>query len=110
MTRTQQTALAAGAATVGLALVNRAWRSTRRLDFHGKVVVMTGARGLAINLARQLGAEGARIVLAARDQSELDRARDELRTRGVEISTVACDLMSRAQMNGLVAQAVERYG
>ena len=110
MTKTQQTALAAGAAAIGVALINRAWRGTRRMDFHGKTVVITGARGLALNMARQLGAEGARILLAARDQAELDRARDELREAGVEVSTFGCDLMDREQAEGLVEQAVKRYG
>ncbi|HZT76331.1 MAG TPA: SDR family oxidoreductase [Vicinamibacterales bacterium] len=110
MTRTQQTALAAGAATIGAALVTRALRAARRTDFSGKVVVITGARGLALSMARQLGQEGARILLAARDQGELDRARDELRAKGVEISTFACDLMNRQAVEELVEQAVKRYG
>src|SRR5690349_3174173 len=107
MTRTQQTAFAVGALTVGTALVNRALRTARRIDFHDKVIVVTGARGLALILARQLAAEGARILLAARDQRELDRARDELRAPGVEASTFCCDLMVRRQAQELVEQAVK---
>ncbi len=110
MNRTQQTALAAGAVAVGAALIHRALRATRRIEFRDKVVVITGARGLALNIARQLGREGARILLAARDQGELDRARDELREKGVEISTFACDLMNRDAVAELVEQAVKRYG
>ena len=110
MTKTQQTALAAGAVVAGAALINRALRATRRLDYDGKVVVITGARGLALNMARQLGAEGARILLAARDQGELDRARDELRDGRGDVSTFCCDLMDRQQAEELVEQAVKRYG
>ena len=78
MTKTQQTAVAAGAVAVGAALVNRALRARRRIDFKDKTVLITGARGLALQIARQLGADGARVMLAARDQSELDRnASDE---------------------------------
>ena len=57
---------------------------------------ITGARGLALNIARQLGREGARIVMAARDQGELDRACEELREQGVEVSTFACELRTCA--------------
>ena len=110
MNRTQQSALAAGAVTIGAALITRARRAGRRIDFNGKVVVLTGARGLALNIARQLAAEGARLLLAARDQGELDRARDELRERDIEVSTFRCDLMNRDQAVELVDQAVKRYG
>jgi NAD(P)-dependent dehydrogenase (short-subunit alcohol dehydrogenase family) len=110
MTNTQQTALAATAAAVGVALINRARRVTRRIDFNGKVVVITGARGLGLNIARQLGREGARIVLAARDQAELDRAREELRERRVDVSTLCCDVMNPQEAEELVEQAVKRFG
>ncbi len=110
MTRTQQTAMAAGAVTIGAALVNRALRATRRIDFHGKAVVITGARGLALNLARQLGHEGARLLLAARDEGELERASRELRAHGIEVSTLRCDLINRDAAEELVEEAVARYG
>ena len=110
MTKSQQTALAAGALTIGTALINRALRANRRINFEGKAVVITGARGLALNIARQLGREGARILLAARVQAELDRASDELRQRGAHVSTFACDLMNRDQAQELVEQAARRFG
>jgi short-subunit dehydrogenase len=109
MTKTQQTAVAAGALAVGAALLNRAFRAGRSIDFHGKTVLITGARGLALQLARQLGDQGARVMLAARDQGELDRARDDLRDRGVEASTFVCNVMDRDQATRLVDQAVARY-
>jgi len=110
MTKTQQTAVAAGAVAVGAALVNRALRARRRIDFKDKTVLITGARGLALQIARQLGADGARVMLAARDQSELDRARDELRSRGIDASTIVCDVADREQAMRLVDRAVARYG
>jgi len=67
MTKTQQTALAAGALTVGAALITRALRTARTLDFNGKVVLITGgSRGLGLVVARELGREGARVFIAAR--------------------------------------------
>src|SRR5919197_4561570 len=111
MTKTQQTAFAAGALTVGAALITRGLRASRRISFKDRAVLITGgSRGLGLQLARQLGMEGARVLLAARDQAELDRARDDLRQRGIEASTFACDLTDRAQAERLVDQVVQRHG
>src|SRR5690349_20839812 len=84
MTKTQETAVAAGALTLGAALLARGMRAARALDFRDKVVVITGARGLALEMARQLGSEGARITIAARVEGELDRARQDLADRGID--------------------------
>src|SRR5919198_5277025 len=111
MTKTQQTALAASALTVGAALITRGLRASRRISFNDRAVLITGgSRGLGLQLARQPGMEGARVLLAARDQAELDRARDDLRERGIEASTFACDLTDRAQAERLVDQVVQRHG
>src|SRR5438094_9600426 len=109
--KAQQTALAAGALTVGAALISRGLRAIRRISFRDRSVLITGgSRGLGLQMARQFGVEGARVLLAARDQAELDRARDDLRDRGVDASTFACDITDRAQAERLVEHIVARYG
>src|SRR5262249_27903252 len=111
MTRTQQTAVAAGAITVGAALVNRALRAARTIDFRGKSVLITGgSRGLGLCVARQLGEEGAQLTLAARDAAELDRARDELAARDILVDTVVCNLGVADQAARLVGDVVARAG
>jgi NAD(P)-dependent dehydrogenase (short-subunit alcohol dehydrogenase family) len=111
MTRTQQTALAAGAFTVGAALVTRALRTARRIDFRGTSVLITGgSRGLGLLVARELAEEGARLTLAARDSAELERARQELVSRGYEVETITCDLSVRNEAAGLVERVVARTG
>jgi len=110
MTRTQETALAAGALTVGAALLARGLRAARAYDFNGKSVLITGARGLALELARQLGREGARLTLAARDDGELARARADLAARGVEAAVLRCDVGNRDDARQLVRDVVARAG
>src|SRR5215208_2646922 len=96
MTRTQETAIAAGALTVGAALLARGLRASRTMDFNGRSVVITGgSRGLGLLIARQLGQEGARITIAARDRAELDRARQDLTARGIDATIVVCDVGDR---------------
>jgi NAD(P)-dependent dehydrogenase (short-subunit alcohol dehydrogenase family) len=111
MTSKQQTALAAGAVAVGAALLARGLRSTRAIHFHNRSVLITGgSRGLGLLLARELGREGARLTLAARDQAELERARQDLQSRSVEAAVITCDISDRAQAERLVEQVLAKEG
>jgi len=111
MNTKQQTALAASALAVGAALLARGLRSGRAIHFHNRSVVITGgSRGLGLLIARELGREGARVTLAARDQAELERARQDLASRSIEASTVTCDVGDRAQVERLVDEVVKRHG
>jgi len=106
-----QTVLAGGALTVGASLIARGLRAARRMDFRGKSVLITGgSRGLGLVVARQLADEGARLTLVARDAAELERARDELTSRGADVLVVACDLSRRNEAERLVEHVVDRTG
>ena len=80
-------------------------------DLHGEVAVVTGAsRGLGLLLARELAGHGCPLVICARDAAELERAADELRAAGAEVTTVACDVTDEATPHLLIDTAVQRYG
>jgi len=80
-------------------------------DLHGEVAVVTGAsRGLGLLLARELAGQGCPLVICARDAAELERAADELRAAGAEVTTVACDVTDEATPHLLIDTAVQRYG
>jgi len=86
-------------------------RQNRRIDFHGKTVLITGgSRGLGLVLARQFGEEGARLVLCARDEAELERAREELADRGFPVLVMPCDLTDREQIARMVRQVHAAWG
>jgi NAD(P)-dependent dehydrogenase (short-subunit alcohol dehydrogenase family) len=111
MNKTQQTALAAGAATLGAALIARRVRAARSMAFDGCSVVITGgSRGLGLLLARHFGREGARVTLAARDEAELQRARDDLAGRGIQATTLVCDVGNREDAERLIRDVVARTG
>jgi NAD(P)-dependent dehydrogenase (short-subunit alcohol dehydrogenase family) len=111
MTRTQQAAVAAGVATLGASLIARALRQARRLDFKDRTVVVTGgSRGLGLLLAREFGRQGARVVIGARDEDELDRARRDLHGQGTDAITVVCDVGDRNDAQKLVDAAIEKTG
>jgi NAD(P)-dependent dehydrogenase (short-subunit alcohol dehydrogenase family) len=110
MTRTQETVIAAGALTIGATLLARRMRAARIVDFRDRSVVITGARGLALELARQLGAEGARVTIAARVEGELERARQDLAARGSNVTTIVCDVGNRDAAQRLIRDVVARTG
>ncbi len=61
-------------------------------------------------LARQLADEGARLVITARDEAELERARAELAGRDADVLAAPCDIADRAACEALVGAAIERFG
>jgi NAD(P)-dependent dehydrogenase (short-subunit alcohol dehydrogenase family) len=75
-----------------------------------KVVVVTGStQGIGRAIARLFLAEGASVVLNSRADDEHARsARDEL--AGPKTMYVMADVSDRAQVEAMVAQAIERFG
>ena len=64
----------------GLTLVR-----SRGTSLRGSSALVTGgSRGLGLLLARELAARGARLVLCARDEKELEAARQELERAGAD--------------------------
>ena len=72
---------------------------------------MTGAsKGIGKGIARVFAAQGAHVLIAARDLAQAEAAAAEIRTGGGVASAVAVDV-SRAEDNALMAQtASERHG
>jgi len=111
MTAKQTRTLALCCAGFGAAVALRRWRDMRALDFNGlSVVILGGSRGLGLVLARELAAEGARLTLVARDADELDRAQRELEERGAWVTTIACDIRDRREVEHTIAEAALRNG
>ena len=81
------------------------------MDFRGCSAVITGgSRGLGLLVARELGRQGARITVAARDEAELERARQDLEDRGIDVTTVVCDIANQDEAQRLVDGVVARTG
>jgi len=75
---------------------------------HTKVVVITGASsGIGAALARLLGSQGHRIVLAARREKELTEV---AQSSGSAALAVVTDVTRRADMHHLKDAAMDRFG
>ena len=86
-------------------------RTRHAISFDGRVVVLTGgSRGLGLVMARMLVDEGAKVVLLARDLSELERAREELESSGRgEVMTLRCDVRRRADVRAAIDAVLDRW-
>jgi NAD(P)-dependent dehydrogenase (short-subunit alcohol dehydrogenase family) len=61
-------------------------------------------------MAREFGRHGARITLAARDEAELERARQDLASRGIDATAIVCDVGNREDAEELIRETVARAG
>lgn len=82
------------------------------LELAGKTALVTGgSKGIGRAVARTLAAEGARVMICARDPEALNRTAGEIeRTEGGPVLTVAADLSLEAEVSRVAALAVARLG
>jgi NAD(P)-dependent dehydrogenase (short-subunit alcohol dehydrogenase family) len=73
-------------------------------------VVTGGASGIGYATAAQLGAKGARVVLADIEEKALQSAVDQLRAEGVDAHGVQCDVSSLASVEQLATRSFELLG
>ena len=106
-------AIGTAAAGVGVGLLGlAAWRrTTGGEEVNGRVALITGAsRGLGLAMARELGQQGAMLVICARDREELDWAREELARTGADVLAIQCDVGNHDDVHRMVREAMERFG
>jgi 3-oxoacyl-[acyl-carrier protein] reductase len=77
----------------------------------GRTVVVTGgSKGIGKGIARVFARSGANVLVAARDESTLARAADDLRGEGGRDETVTGDVARVDDCKAIAAAAVDRFG
>ena len=80
-------------------------------DLTGRTALVTGgSRGLGLQIAEALGDYGAKVVLVARKQAELDEAVAHLKDRRIEASAIAADLSKPEAVQQVAEEAIRRLG
>src|SRR5919197_3718735 len=82
------------------------------LGLRGKTALVTAAsKGMGRACAMGFAAEGARVVICARTESELKRAADEIRAKtGGEVLAVPADVTRAEDVKALMARTREAFG
>ena len=77
----------------------------------GKVAVITGGNsGVGAATAKLFAKEGAKVVISARREAQLEAVAAEIREAGGEVLPVVTDISRKGDADKLVAKAVEAYG
>ncbi len=82
--------------------------------FEGKTIVVTGSgrdKGLGQAILQRFADEGANCVVSDLViDAEAEAVAAELRARGAEVASLACDVADASQCDALVRQSIERFG
>jgi len=80
-------------------------------DLSGQVALVTGAsRGIGEAAARSLAKYGAKVVLAARSDTDIERIATEIRSSGAEAKAIACDVSSYDDVAKSVQLCIDTFG
>lgn len=81
------------------------------MRLEGKVVVVTGGNsGVGAAAAKKLAAEGAKVVISARREAQLQAVAEEIKAAGGEALPVVCDISKPEDAKRLVETTVSTYG
>ncbi|MEM9706117.1 MAG: glucose 1-dehydrogenase [Pseudomonadota bacterium] len=84
---------------------------TNAFRVDGDIALITGGgRGIGRACANLLADAGAKIIIAARTKSELDRVVDEIKDRGHEASAIICDASDNDAVRALPEQCAAAFG
>ena len=72
------------------------------------VIVTGGARGIGLSIARHLGSEGARVMIA--DMDNALASAELLQSEGLNASGIAVDVSDEEQVAAMIASCEDRYG
>lgn len=111
VTRLSKSLALLGMAATVVKTVSAINRLSRRIEFSRKVVVITGgSRGLGLVLARQLAEEGAKLVLLARNNEELEAAQQELSDKGADVRVIVCDVTVKENIEETMQRIIHEMG
>jgi len=76
-----------------------------------KAVVTGGSKGLGRAISEELANEGVSLAICSRDQAEIDRAADEIRsTTGRTVFAEVCDVRDPDHVQAFISRAAEALG
>ncbi|MDJ0788921.1 MAG: SDR family oxidoreductase [Myxococcota bacterium] len=82
-----------------------------RFKLDGRVAIVTGAgRGIGRGIALAYAEAGADVVCSARSEDQIAETAEAVRERGRRALAVRCDVLERADLEGLIEKTREEFG
>ena len=77
----------------------------------GKVAIITGGNsGVGAVTADLFAKEGAKVVITARREPQLEEIANKIRNQGGEVSSIRCDVSKVDDVEAMVAETIKLYG
>ncbi len=77
----------------------------------GKVTILTGAgTGIGKGIARGFAREGSHLILASRNQANLEETAKEISSSGVKVLVVPTDVTNEGEVKTLFARTMQEFG
>lgn len=80
------------------------------LDLTGKTGIVTGAVGIGYGIISRIAEVGANVMVAARNQEELDKTVTELTGKGYKVKGVKTDVSIETDVKNMVETTVKEFG
>jgi len=81
------------------------------MKLDGKVAIVTGsARGIGEAIAKRLAAEGAAVVINARNAEGANRVAQEIQERGGKAIAIKADVSKKAEVEDMVRETLDIFG
>jgi short-subunit dehydrogenase len=101
--------LSGAAIAAGAAILKKG--TSQGVNLRGKLALITGgSRGLGLAIARELGSRGAQVALCARDENELQSARDILAKNNIDAEYFVADISKEPEIEMLIRGVMARFG
>ena len=82
-----------------------------KFELHGKTAIVTGgAGGIGTCIAMEYARAGANVVVASRNQENLDKVATDIKALGAESLAIAVDITVPDQVDNMIKQTVDTFG
>lgn len=81
------------------------------MDVTGKTVFITGAAGgIGLAMAQSFAARGCKIMLTDIDEAALEKAQENLKSKGADVGIVVCDVADEQAVRDAADATIARFG